>query len=88
MANVDSIDDCDRLIDLAPIASANIQRHVFVCTGKSCSKVDSAEVKGAFERELTARELQYGKASKGVIRMAQWCSPNVGPWGFAPWVRR
>jgi len=56
-------------MELAPIAGANIQRHVFVCTGTSCSKNDSVEVRNAFERELKARELQYGKVSKG-------CNPN------------
>ena len=56
-------------MDLAPIASANIQRHVFVCTGKSCTGNDSVAVRDAFERELKARELQYGKVSKG-------CNPN------------
>ena len=69
MANVDFIEDCERLMDLAPIASAKIQYHVFVCTGTSCSKNDSAEVKEAFERELKSRELQYGKVTKG-------CNPN------------
>jgi len=69
LANVDYIDDCEWLMDKVPIASANIQRHVFVCTGKSCSGNDSVAVKEAFERELKARELQYGKVSKG-------CSPN------------
>ena len=69
MANAKFIDDCERLMELAPIASARIQRHVFVCTGKSCSAVDSAAVKDAFERELKARRLQYGKVSKG-------CSPE------------
>ena len=63
------IEDCDRLISLAPIAVANIQYHVFVCTGKSCSAVESAEVRDAFERELKARGLQYGKEKKG-------CNPN------------
>ena len=63
------IDDCERLVDLAPIAAAAIEYHVFVCTGKSCSAVDSAEVKNAFERELKARQLQYGKVKKG-------CNPN------------
>ena len=63
------IDDCDRLVELAPIAAASIRHHVFVCTGKSCSAVDSAQVRDAFERELKARELQYGKVSKG-------CNPN------------
>jgi|SRR5215213_18477 len=65
MAEVDFIDDCERLIDLAPIAAARIQRHVFVCTGKSCSAVDSPAVRDAFERELKSRGLQYGKAKKG-----------------------
>jgi len=65
LANVDFIEDCDRLVGLAPIIAANIQRHVFVCTGKSCTGNDGVEVKNAFERELKARELQYGKASKG-----------------------
>lgn len=69
MADVEFIDDCERLMQLAPVASARIQRHVFVCTGKSCSAVDSAAVKEAFERELKARGLQYGKVSKG-------CSPE------------
>ena len=65
MAEVEFIEDCERLMDLAPIASARIQRHVFVCTGKSCSAVDSAAVRDAFERELKARGLQYGKVKKG-----------------------
>ena len=69
MAEVNFIEDCERLMALAPIASARIQRHVFVCTGKSCSAVDSAAVRDAFERELKARALQYGKVSKG-------CSPE------------
>jgi len=62
---VDFIEDCDQLVELAPVAAANIQRHVFVCTAKSCARNDGVEVKDAFERELKARELQYGKASKG-----------------------
>ena len=69
MAEPRFIDDCDRLVELAPIAAASIRHHVFVCTGKSCSAVDSAQVRDAFERELKARELQYGKVSKG-------CNPN------------
>ena len=56
-------------MQLAPIASARIQRHVFVCTGKSCSANDSAAVMDAFQRELKERGLQYGKLSKG-------CSPE------------
>jgi (2Fe-2S) ferredoxin len=69
LAEVSFIDDCDRLAELAPIASARIERHVFVCTGKSCSAVDSAAVRDAFERELKLRGMQYGKEKKG-------CNPN------------
>ena len=69
MAEVRFREDRERLVELAPIAAASIRHHVFVCTGKSCSAVDSAEVRNAFERELKARELQYGKLSKG-------CNPN------------
>jgi (2Fe-2S) ferredoxin len=59
------IDDCEKLEGLAPITAAPIERHVFVCTGKSCSLVDSAEVKLAFERELISREMLFGKKKKG-----------------------
>ena len=69
LAEARFIDDCERLVELAPIAAASIRYHVFVCTGKSCSAVDSVEVKNAFERELKARQLQYGKEKKG-------CNPN------------
>jgi (2Fe-2S) ferredoxin len=69
MKPVDFIDDCDRLVELAPVAVAPIQHHVFVCTGKSCSAVGSAEVLEAFGRELKTRGLQFGKAKKG-------CNPN------------
>jgi len=62
---VDFIEDHDRLVELAPVVAASIQYHVFVCTGKSCSAVGSAEVLEAFERELKARGLQYGKVKKG-----------------------
>jgi (2Fe-2S) ferredoxin len=67
--DVNFIEDRERLAELAPIAAADIQYHVFVCTGKSCSAVDSSEVRNAFERELKARGLQYGKEKKG-------CNPN------------
>ena len=59
------IDDCEKLETLAPVATAPIRHHVFVCTGKSCSAVDSAEVKAAFERELRARQILFGKEKKG-----------------------
>ncbi len=65
MASTSFIDDCEKLQALAPVASAPIRFHVFVCTGKSCSAVDSAAVKEAFERELKAREILFGKEAKG-----------------------
>src|SRR5262245_53489391 len=65
MSTRDFIDDCERLLELAPVTAAPIQHHVFVCTGKSCSAVDSAEVKAAFEHELKLRRLQFGSEKKG-----------------------
>ncbi len=59
------IEDCEKLETLAPITGAPIRHHVFVCTGKSCSAVESAEVKAAFERELDSRRLLFGKEQKG-----------------------
>jgi (2Fe-2S) ferredoxin len=59
------IDDPDQLEKLAPVINAPIRRHVFVCTGKSCSAAGSAEVKRAFEEQLESKELRYGKESKG-----------------------
>jgi NADH-quinone oxidoreductase subunit F len=59
------IEDCEKLEGLAPIVGAPIQHHVFVCTGKSCSAVDSAAVRAAFERELDSRRLLFGKEKKG-----------------------
>lgn len=59
------IEDCEKLLELAPVAAAPITRHVFVCTGKSCSAVDSAAVKEAFEQELQNRGLQFGSEKKG-----------------------
>ena len=65
MPKPDFIEDPDRLCALAPVTQAPIRHHVFVCTGVSCSAVGSAEVKEAFERELTAQGLLMGKAAKG-----------------------
>lgn len=65
MAKPKIIKDKDRLRKLAPVAEAEIKHHVFVCGGKSCSKVGASEVKEAFVRELKARDLRYGKESKG-----------------------
>lgn len=59
------IEDAAQLAKLAPVINARIARHVFVCNGKSCAAVGSADVKKAFEDELQNRELRYGKESKG-----------------------
>ena len=65
MAENQLITDRARLEALAPVATAPIRHHVFVCTGTSCSAVNSAEVKAAFERELLARGVLFGKEKKG-----------------------
>src|SRR6266849_3097919 len=65
MAEPKFIEDMDELCELAPVITAPIRHHVFVCTGKSCSAVGSAEVREAFERELKARGLLFGKEAKG-----------------------
>jgi NADP-reducing hydrogenase subunit HndC len=59
------IEDREKLEKLAPVATAPIKRHVFVCNGKSCTAVGSADVKKAFEEQLENKNLCYGKASKG-----------------------
>jgi (2Fe-2S) ferredoxin len=59
------INDKERLRKMAPVAEAGIRHHVFVCGGKSCSKVGAAEVKKTFVDELEKRNLRYGKESKG-----------------------
>src|SRR5215813_740479 len=65
MGEVPFITDRQRLNDLAPVAAAPIRYHVFVCTGKSCSKVDSEDVRDAFEEELKSRGVLFGKEKKG-----------------------
>jgi len=59
------INDRDELESLAPVTKAPIKHHVFVCNGKSCSAVGSAEVKAAFEKILEEKGLRQGKRSKG-----------------------
>lgn len=65
MAKPKFIEDRTQLEKLAPVAVAPIKRQVFVCNGKSCLALGAAEVKAAFEKELAAKNLRYGKASKG-----------------------
>lgn len=76
------IEDCEKLEALAPIMGAPIQRHVFVCTGKSCSAVESAEVKNAFERELISRKLLFGKEKKGKNPAGSIVLTECGSVGF------
>jgi NADH-quinone oxidoreductase subunit F len=65
MAKPEIIENPQELCTLAPVTTAPIRHHVFVCTGKSCSARDSAEVKDAFERELCARGILFGRKVKG-----------------------
>ena len=55
----------DELCALAPVTSAPIRHHVFVCSGKSCSAVGSAEVIAAFDGLLKERGLLFGREAKG-----------------------
>src|SRR5256886_17403730 len=65
MAEPAFIDDVAQLRTLAPVTSAPIRHHVFVCTGKSCSAGDSAGVRDAFKSELKARGILFGREAKG-----------------------
>ena len=76
------IDDCEELKDLAPVATAPIQYHVFVCTGKSCSKVDSEKVKEAFEHDLKSRGVLFGKEKKGKNPKGSIVLTECGSVGF------
>lgn len=65
MAETPLICNQEALETLAPITTAPIRHHVFVCRGTSCSAVGSADVIAAFERELLARGIMFGKEKKG-----------------------
>ena len=65
MARPEFIENVEQLRALAPVATAPIRHHVFVCTGKSCSARDSAEVLEAFENDLKERGLLFGREAKG-----------------------
>ncbi len=58
-------EDREHLEKHVPVAKAPIKHHVFVCNGKSCSTVGSADVKTPFESELESRNLRFGKEAKG-----------------------
>src|SRR5438045_8008524 len=65
MAVPEFIENVEQLRALAPVTTAPIRHHVFVCTGKSCSAKDTAEVLAAFENELKERGLLFGREAKG-----------------------
>jgi len=65
MPDIPFIQDQETLKRLAPITTAPIRHHVFVCRGTSCSAVGSAEVIAAFEHELLSRGIMFGKEKKG-----------------------
>ena len=82
MAEIPFITDTQRLLNLAPVGAAPITHHVFVCTGTSCSAVDSAEVKATFERELLARGILFGKEKKGKNPRGSIVLTECGSVGF------
>ena len=82
MRETPCITDTDRLLSLAPIATAPITHHVFVCTGTSCSAVNSAEVRASFERELLARGILFGKEKKGKNPRGNIVLTECGSVGF------
>ena len=59
----------ETLIEKAPVVTAPLERHVFVCTGKSCSANDSEDVMDKFREVLAERGLLYGKKGsfKGTV---------------------
>src|ERR1043165_8543553 len=65
MAKPEFIENVEQLRALAPVATAPLRHHVFVCTGKSCSARDSADVLEAFENDLKERGLLFGREAKG-----------------------
>lgn len=76
------IDDAEQLEKLAPVIKVPIKRHIFVCNGKSCSAVGSADVKAEFERLLESKGLRQGKASKGRNPMGEIVLTDCGSVGF------
>ncbi len=82
MAKTKFITDREELEKLAPILKAPIKRQVFVCNGKSCLAVGSAEVKAEFQRILESKGLRQGKQSKGRNPMGEVLLTDCGSIGF------
>lgn len=76
------IEDKEQLCKLAPVGCAKLDRQVFVCNGKSCAALGSADVKAAFQHELKNRELEYGKESKGRNPHGKILLTDCGSMGF------
>lgn len=76
------IEDREHLEKLAPVMKAPIRHQVFVCSGKSCTAVGSADVKKAFEEELSKRNLRWGKISKGRNPDGEIVLTDCGSVGF------
>lgn len=82
MAKPKFITDREQLEKLAPMILAPIKRQVFVCNGKSCSAVGSADVKAEFQRILEEKGLRQGKESKGRNPMGEVLLTDCGSIGF------
>lgn len=82
MSNPKFIEDREKLEKLAPVSKAPVKRQVFVCNGKSCLAVGGAEVKAEFEKQLEAKNMRYGKASKGRNPKGEVVLTDCGSVGF------
>ena len=82
MPRPEIIENPEQLRALAPITTAPIRHHVFVCTGKSCSARDSAEVRDAFENELSERGILFGREAKGKNPRGSIILTECGSVGF------
>ena len=82
MAKPKFISDRAEVEKLAPMLKAPIKRQVFVCTGKSCSKVGGQEVMAEFARILTEKGIRQGKESKGRNPMGEVLLTECGSIGF------
>lgn len=82
MAKPKFITNREQLEKLAPMLKAPIKRHVFVCTGTSCSAVGGQEVMAEFSRILTEKGLRNGKESKGRNPLGEVVLTECGSIGF------
>ncbi|MDI1241899.1 MAG: (2Fe-2S) ferredoxin domain-containing protein [bacterium] len=82
MAQTKFITDQEQLEKLAPMLKAPIKRQIFVCNGKSCAAVGSAEVKAEFSRILEEKALRQGKESKGRNPLGEILLTDCGSIGF------